>query len=272
MIVTTPAYPNHIDTTSTLIHAPSSKTIIPNGAVPPVGTAANCRSLWRSILDTHGKDILQCASDQFLDLATALRLESINAKDLASLLAKAGRLGYRGTNIVEDNAVDCLAHEADEGTQPSLDNHSASKVPDVERDQGSDSTTSEPSPAEASSGLKRRKKNEDSSLSLKRLRRTRVHPTRPSLEKPQGNNVRQRSMRMQDQTHRSDVASGKSNAEPPVLQADAPHPRSSTAVKRPRFQHGVRPVAKQSQGTLAQRIDFVIISDTERESSAEDKF
>jgi hypothetical protein len=218
-------------------------TITSKGAVPLVGTAAN-GPLWRWILDTHGKEILQCASDQFLDLATALRLESINARDLVGLLAKAGRLGYGGTNIVEDNAVDCIAHEADEGKERSRGPHSASKVPDVGRDQGSDSTASEPSPAKASRGPKRRKKNEEGSLSFKGPRRTRAHPTRPgptTLEKQNGNNVRQRRgcMRMQDQTHRSDVASGKSGAGFPtnIGTVLAPCPRSSTAMKRPRFQH-----------------------------------
>jgi hypothetical protein len=55
--------------------------------------------------DTHGKEILECVSEPFLDLATALRLETINARDLVSLLAKAGRLGYRDTNIIEDRVV-----------------------------------------------------------------------------------------------------------------------------------------------------------------------
>jgi hypothetical protein len=161
---TTPAYPNRTDTPSTLFHASSSDTIMPKDAALAVGSAANGSSLWHSILDTYGKEILQCASDQFLDLAMALRLESINTRDLNGLLAKAGRLGCRDTNIVEGNVVGFLAHEAGEGPQPSLRTHSASKVPDVERDQGSDST--------ASRGPKRRKKNEERSPSFKGLRWT----------------------------------------------------------------------------------------------------
>ena len=270
MIITKPACPNHIDTTSTLIHSLSNDTIVPKGAVPPVGTAAKGLSLWRSILDTHGEGILQCASDQFLDLATALRLESINTRDLVGLLAKAGRLGYGSTSIIEDNAVD----EADECSQPRLGANSVSTVPGVGRDQGSDSTASKPSPAEASRGPKRRKKN-DGSLRLTGLPRARAHPTRPcpiTLEKQSGNNVRQRRgcMRMQDQTHGSAMASGTNVGT--ILQAEAPCPRSSTAMKRPRFQNGVHPTASSDvkQGTLAQRIDFVVISDTERESSGED--
>jgi hypothetical protein len=259
MSVTTPAYPNHMNPASALIRAPSA--IITKGGISPVGTAANERSLWRSILDTHGEEILKCASDQFLDLATALRLESINTRDLVGSLAKAGRLAYKSTNVVDGNAVDCLQHRADEGTQTCLVTLPPSKVPDVERDLGSDSSASEPSPADASHGSKRRKKNDDGVLSYKGLRRARLHPRRPgpaTLEKRNGNNMRQREcMRMRGQTHTSDMASGKSGVEPPtdvgaVLQAKAPCPRSSTAMK-------------------SRHVDFVVISDTEQETSGDDK-
>ena len=210
-----------------------------------------------------------------LDLATMLRLESINTRDLVGLVAKAKRLGYSGTNIVEGNALDCPAHEADGGPRPSLGTRSASKVPDVERNQGSNSAASELSPAEASRGPKRRRKNEDGFLSFKGLRRTRAHATRPALttlDKPSGNNVRQRvgCMRMQAQAHRTAMASGKSGVEPPtncgtVLQAESPCPRSSTAVKRPRFQNGVHPIAPSDvrQGALTQPTDLVVISDSQ---------
>jgi hypothetical protein len=242
--------PDHIGTMSASVHTTSTTTL--KGAAPPIETAAN-RSLWRSILDTHGKEILQCASDQFLDLAAGLRLERISARDLVRLPAKAGKLGPKSTNIVKVNALDCLSHEAIQGT------NSASKVPDAGTDHGSNCTGSEPSLAEASRGRKRCRKNKDVSLSsnFKGLPQGKADPTQPgptALEKQPGNNVRQRGgMRRQDQTH---MASGKPDLGPStnvaaVLQSEAPSQRSSTAIKRPLFWRSVRPIVKQSQGTLA---------------------
>lgn len=80
-------------------------------------------------------------------------------------------------------------------------------------------------------------------------------------------------MRRQDQTH---IVGGKPDLGPStnvaaVLQPEVPSQRSSTAIKRPLFRRGVRPIVKQSQGTLARRMDIVVISDTERESSEEGK-
>jgi hypothetical protein len=156
MNTTTPAYPNHIDTPSTTVHLSSSDTIILKDAAPPIGSAANGSSLWHSILDTYGKEILKCASHEFLDLATALRLETINVKDLDSLLAKVGRLGHRDINIIEHNIVDSMIQQVDEGTQPSRSGHSASTLPSTKTGQGgSDSTAApRPSPVEASRGPK----------------------------------------------------------------------------------------------------------------------
>ena len=65
------------------------------------------------ILDTYGKEILEYASHKFLDLATALQLETINTGDLNSLLAKTGRLGGKGTNIVEGNDIDSQTYDGD---------------------------------------------------------------------------------------------------------------------------------------------------------------
>jgi hypothetical protein len=135
-------------------------------------------------------------------------------------------------NAVEDIAVDCLAHEADEGTQPNLSKHSASKVPDVERDQGSDSTTSEPSPTEATRGPKRRTKDEGGSLIFGGLHQTTAHPRRPrptTVEKQNGSRVRRRGcVSIQDQAHRSDMASGRSDPGSPTKVGTMKRPRSPT--------------------------------------------
>lgn len=282
MSIKTTGYPNRIDTASTLVHAPSSITTIPQGDTAPVRPGANGLYLWRSILDTHGQGILQCASDQFLDQAITLRLGSINTRDLVSLLAKAGRLGYNDTDIVEGDALDGLAYEADGGPQLRLATHSASKMPDVERDQGRDSTASELSPPGAYRP-KRQKKNQEGP----RLRRTRAYLTRPgqtTLSKDSGNNAKQRweGMRMQDKAPRSYMASGKPDLGSPtkvgtVLQAEAPCLGSSTSTEKPCYERGAQPVVKQSQGskgtkgTMPQCTNFFVISDTERESSAEEE-
>jgi hypothetical protein len=53
-------------------------------AASPVGTATGDSSLWRSILDTYGRGILESAGWDFLDQATALRLETITAGELTT--------------------------------------------------------------------------------------------------------------------------------------------------------------------------------------------
>ena len=82
-----------VDISSSLIPPSFIDTVIPKVAAPSVGSTADDSSLWNSILDTYGKEILEYASHEFLDLAKAQRLETINAGDLISLVAKAGRLG-----------------------------------------------------------------------------------------------------------------------------------------------------------------------------------
>lgn len=76
MNITTPPPPNRNDTPSTLFRPSSMDT-----AALPIGSAANGSSLWHSILDTYGKEILKCASHEFLDLAIAMRLKTINTRE-----------------------------------------------------------------------------------------------------------------------------------------------------------------------------------------------
>jgi hypothetical protein len=61
---------------ASLVHAPSSDTVIPKAAVPS-SERSQMTCLWRPILYTGGAEILQCGGDQFLGLAIELRLESI---------------------------------------------------------------------------------------------------------------------------------------------------------------------------------------------------
>jgi hypothetical protein len=56
----------------------------------------------RSILESYGKEILESASEQFLDLAVEVRLQTISARELVKLLAKANRLRYKETDTVDD--------------------------------------------------------------------------------------------------------------------------------------------------------------------------
>jgi hypothetical protein len=167
----TPTALRFIDTSSSSTHPSSSDTTIPKDTAPPIGSAANGPSLWRSIIDTHGKEILECASDQFLDLATALRLETINARDLVDLLAKAGRPRYIETDIVEGNAGERLDHEA-RGPRLRLDANSASTLPGQKTGQGrsaSSTPSPQPSPVQASREPKRQKIDERHSVGVNGL-------------------------------------------------------------------------------------------------------
>jgi hypothetical protein len=86
---------------------------------------------------------------------------------------------------------------------------------------------------------------------------------------------------MREQRLRSAMESGKSGPGPGakveiVPQVEAPPPRASNILKRPHIQRGVLPVSssdtKQSDWISVQRIDFVVISDTEPESSEDGKY
>lgn len=131
-----PASPNHSDNSSTLFHTSSGDAVTPKDAALPIGSTANGSFIWHSILDTYGKEILKCASDEFLDLATAMRLETIDARDLISLLAQAGRLGYKDTQPGEYSTDDCLTQEVDEDT---LSGNSAPTLAGARTDRANDS-------------------------------------------------------------------------------------------------------------------------------------
>ncbi|KIM96197.1 hypothetical protein OIDMADRAFT_33577 [Oidiodendron maius Zn] len=120
----------------------------------------------RPILNSYNREILKCASDQFLDLDKALRLKPIDARDLVNLLTKAERLEHREANVIEDDAADAPVYEAHESAQHRLRANFVS-MPLCERlGQGrSDSTASpQPSPVEASREPKHLRINERRSL------------------------------------------------------------------------------------------------------------
>ena len=80
----------------------TSDTVTLNGATPSIGKAATDSHLVRAILESYGKDILESASDQFLDHAVGGGLQTISARELLKLLVKAKRLGYQETDIIDD--------------------------------------------------------------------------------------------------------------------------------------------------------------------------
>jgi hypothetical protein len=89
-----------------------------------------------------------------------LWLKTISVRDPVSLLAKAGRLGYRETDIVEGDAADPPVHEADDGLNVSF-------ASTLLAEGHCDSTTSaHPSPVEASREPKCRKRDEHGSLGV----------------------------------------------------------------------------------------------------------
>ncbi|KIN03078.1 hypothetical protein OIDMADRAFT_27538 [Oidiodendron maius Zn] len=74
---------------------------------PSIGKAATGSLLVRAIMETYGKEILESASEQFLDLALEVRLQTISTSELVKLLAKANRLGYQETDAVDDENGAC---------------------------------------------------------------------------------------------------------------------------------------------------------------------
>ncbi len=80
----------------------SSHATIDAVTAPSIGQAATGSPLVRAILESYGKEILESASEQFLDLAVEVRLRTISARELVKLLAKANRLGYQETDIIDD--------------------------------------------------------------------------------------------------------------------------------------------------------------------------
>lgn len=239
-----------IHTSSSPAPPSSGETIIAKVTARPVRGATSGPSPWRPILDAYGREILECASDQFLDLATAQRLETINKRDLVSLLARAGRLGYMETDFVEDNAVYPRIHEAHKGAQPHVNVSPASMVSDERIGQGHSDSTASPQPylCEASREPKRRKTDERA-LRVDDRSRTRAQPTRPGpdpLEKQGSNSVKRRrgGARIRGQRLTSATASGKSGRGRDTkvgtpVQVKVPAPGSSNSLERRHIQHTV---------------------------------
>ena len=87
--------------------------------------------LLKQTMEEHREKILEAASDQFLDLAMELRLKTIGAGELVKLLAKADRLGYDKTDIIDDEEDVCPAQEACEDSRSSLEVITAPKPRDT---------------------------------------------------------------------------------------------------------------------------------------------
>jgi hypothetical protein len=249
-------------------------SITPENAASPISSAPNGPSLWRSILDTHGREILEFASDQFLDLATALRLETISGKDLVNLLTKAGRLSHREADVIDDDEVAPLVQAHNSG-QPHLDANSAPtlRAERIGQDGGNSAPSPQASLVEVSRVPKRLKTNEHGSLGANgpghttRAQPTRVGPT--PLEK-QGSNGMKRRRRMQEQRLTSAMVGGNSGPGPGTKVA-APASRSVHVLKNLHTQRGVYPVpSSDAKEVSTQRIECIVITDTEPESSEDE--
>jgi hypothetical protein len=106
-----------------------SDAATPRDATPSIGKASSGSSLVRTILEDYGKEILESASDQFLDLAVRLRLQKISGNKLVKLLAEAGRLGYQKTNIIDKETGVRSAQEANAGSRSKPDAIATPKPP-----------------------------------------------------------------------------------------------------------------------------------------------
>ena len=63
------------------------------------------------LVEAYCEQLIKAASNEFLDLAMATRLKTINAKDLVVMLAKAERLGYEEQDIVDEEEEDVVPLE-----------------------------------------------------------------------------------------------------------------------------------------------------------------
>jgi hypothetical protein len=219
-------------------------------------------SLWRTILDAHGRQILEYASDQFLDLAMARRLETIKAGDLVSMLAKADRLGHSEVDVVDDDETVRPVHESPGIALSRVNAISTSTPPgDMVSQSGSDSTDSpRPSAIEGPRGPKRLKTNIHGSLLVKGPCRTSngyaVRPGPAPLSR-QGSCGAETSPR----------AAGKPGRGSPVLPSGNVLKRQSmwpgVRTKCRPETHGAPPQTRQRQGISAHYIGVVVISDSE---------
>jgi hypothetical protein len=186
-------------------------------------------------------------------------------------------LRNRETAVTKDNAGELLVCEAHQGTRPRDDVDSASTLPGQRIGQAHSAFT----PAEASREQKRQKTDRCGPLSGSDPPSARTHPTRPGpapLEKRGSNNAKRRmgGVRLREQRLTSAMASGKSvqrpgTKVPTVRQVDPPPaPRSGPHIPR-HIRHVSSSDAEQSQVTSTQRIELVVITDTEPESSENDK-
>jgi hypothetical protein len=143
------------------------------------------------------------------------------------------------------------------------------------------------SPVEPSREPKRQKTGKRGSLGVNRPPCTGAREPQPcptALDRQRGNNAkrRRRGVRMGEEGLTSAIPSGKSDPEPGTQvgsacapQVRAPVSPASNALKRPYIQHGVRPTlfsdAKQAHEIATQPIEWVVIPDTESESSKDDE-
>jgi hypothetical protein len=94
----------------------TSDTATLKGASPSIGKAATNSPLVRAILESYSKEILESASDQFLDLAIGVRLQTISARGLVKLFAKEKRLRYQATDIIDNEDGVRPTQEANAGS------------------------------------------------------------------------------------------------------------------------------------------------------------
>jgi hypothetical protein len=100
-----PLSESHIHLFELNVATPPSGAIISRDASPSIRNVSNRRSLGRSILEAYNNEILDIASDLFLNLAIKLRLKTTCARDLVNLLAKAERLRNQKADSINDKGV-----------------------------------------------------------------------------------------------------------------------------------------------------------------------
>ena len=270
--------------------APSSIATSDAVTAPSIGKAATGSPLVRAILESYSKEILESASEQFLDLAVEVRLQTVSASQLVKLLAKANRLGYQETDIVDDENG---ARPVQGGNANSRSKPDATRTPKPPTAIAGQCRPHSTAPSQPLSLEKSRAPNRTNTAQVLRDEPLSVdaHPSAPDAQsaipsgKEGGHSIQsiQGVAGVQDEVSTAGTA-GKQGQRECLRTGSAAHvPRSRNVLKRTRAQDmggGVqsqRPrklvrasAGKPSLSISAQPLELVVISDSEPEPEDDD--
>jgi len=270
--------------TSTLGPFPSDAALDDAGL--SIERASKSSSLVHSILEAYGKDILEFASDQFLDLAVAIRFKTIDARELLGMLAEAERLGYSKTDIIDDEELVCeRSPSRPDASGPSkppatIDGQcysiskASSQLPSFENSQATARTNTTHVKQGGSLSVNEHLGSDPGEPATPEKQRSYgVQSTRRVVFRRDGVSPAARAIGREGQREFSRVGSGprvaahitKSTKGPRAQQIHDMEGGVHIQNRRPR-KLGKTSAARQSSATSAKRTELVVISDSEPES------